>query len=85
MATPETFHRPLTWHQRRLLTAVREFHIIHGYAPTVREIQLALGNATPATVHTRLVAARERGLVHWVDGQVRTLTITDTGNRLLDA
>ena len=85
MATPAVFHRPLTWHQRRLLKAVRDFHAWHGYAPTVRDVQQRLGNASPATVHKRLQTARERGLVHWVDGQVRTLTITEMGDRLLDS
>lgn len=83
MDAPAVFHRPLTWHQRRLLEAIRNFHAEFGYAPTVRDIQGQLGNATPATVHTRLVKAREQGLVHWVDGQVRTLTITELGHRLL--
>ena len=84
MATPAVFHRPLTWHQRRLLGAVRDLHAEFGYAPTVREVQQRLGNASPAAVHVRLGKARERGLVNWVDGQVRTLTLTELGRQLLD-
>lgn len=83
MDAPATFHRPLTWHQRRLLEAIGDFHVDHGYAPTVRDLQRRLGNASPATVHKRLQKAREQGLVDWMDGQVRTLTVTETGKGLL--
>lgn len=83
MATPAVLHRPLTRHQRRLLLAIQEFHAEFGYAPTIREVQQRLGNASPASVHVRLSKAREQKLVNWVDGQVRTLTITPEGKWLL--
>lgn len=84
MVETTIFHRPLTWQQRRLVRAVDAFHAEHGYAPTVREVQLALGNASPSTVYVRLSLMRERGMVTWVDGQVRTLVVTERGKRAIE-
>lgn len=69
-------HPPMTDVRRRLLDAIVGFHSLHGYAPTVRELQTELGFASVSSVHTHLLWLRHYGYVAWVDGQVRTLTAT---------
>ncbi len=50
----------------------------------MRELQERLGIASVATVHDRLRRLRQFGVVDWVDGQVRTLTVTPFGDETLD-
>jgi repressor LexA len=54
-----------------------------GYSPTVREIQVALGHGGPSSIHAQLTVLRDMGYVTWVDGQPRTLVVTDEGREAL--
>lgn len=83
MAQAEALHAALTRQQRRVLGEIAVFHRLHGYAPTVREIQAAIGYGNQSSVHGHLVRLRHLGLVWWVEGQVRTLTLTEAGREAL--
>jgi SOS-response transcriptional repressor LexA len=48
----------------------------HPYGPTVREICEAVGGST-STIHNALNNLREEGVLDWVDGQARTLHLTN--------
>jgi repressor LexA len=76
MVDTQVAYPPLTDVGRKVLLAVAAFHVAHGYAPTVRELQAELGFASVSSVHPHLLRLRRYGLVDWVDGQIRTLTIT---------
>jgi DNA-binding transcriptional ArsR family regulator len=54
--------------------AIRDFVDEKGFSPTVRELATKLEVPVP-TMHRRLVALRDAGIINWVDGAPRTLTV----------
>ncbi len=52
----------------------------HRYAPTIREVGDGLGLSSSGTVHNRLSLMRELGVIDWIDGEARTLHLTDLGD-----
>lgn len=54
-----------------------------GYAVTVRELGELMGVTSPSTTHQRLHRLRAEGFVDFVDGEPRTLHLTDRGKRAL--
>lgn len=83
MATAEILPDDLTARRREVLVAVRDFHDLNGYAPTVREIGTILHVSAPSVIHTHLTILRDHGLVDWADGQARTLHLTQRGKQAL--
>jgi SOS-response transcriptional repressor LexA len=56
-----------------LLRIIDEFCASHGFSPTVRELQERLGVRSMGTIHRRLVALRDKGLVAWEPNRYRTI------------
>ena len=56
-----------------LLSIINEFFATYGYCPTVRELQERLGVRSMGTIHRRLVALRDKGLVAWEPNRYRTI------------
>lgn len=65
--------RPLTRREGDALAAVDRFHELHGYCPSVRDIQEALKLASTSTAHRYLAALRELGLIRWDPTRTRTI------------
>jgi repressor LexA len=53
----------LTGRQQEIWDFVVEYHGLHGYPPTVREIGAAVGLASPSTVHAHLANLERAGLL----------------------
>lgn len=83
MAATEVFPVHLTAQRRRVLGSISDWHDLHGYAPTVRDLCDQIGVASPSTIHVHLTILREEGCVDWLDGQARTLHLTSTGRAAL--
>ena len=83
MAATQVLHRRLTSEQVTTLATIAAFHRENGFAPTVRDVQEALGLAAPSSAFERLNTLRRYGLVDWRDGQVRTLHLTEAGHAAL--
>ena len=49
--------------QRAVFDYVAQYLSDHGYSPTIREVQLALGYAAPSTVHKHIDNLREMGML----------------------
>jgi repressor LexA len=49
--------------QRRVFDWVAQYLADHGYAPTIREVQIGLGYGSPATVFKHLTHLREQGML----------------------
>lgn len=70
--------RPLTPKQKDVLDFIIEYRQEQGYAPSFREIALALQLASPSTVHVHVQALKERGYLHQSDEtSARDLAPTD--------
>jgi repressor LexA len=73
--TTATERQPLTARQTDVLNWITGYINVHGYSPTVREIQHAYGWATPNATMSHLRPMRRKGHVTWVDGCSRTLRV----------
>jgi len=60
-----------------LLAYIQGYVLGHGYPPTVREIQDALGFSTTSLVQYHLNRLIEMGLLTKIRGKARTLRVTD--------
>ena len=60
--------------QRRLLEVFRNLRDTNGYAPTFREMADAIGTNV-GDVAAKFWRMRRDGVVSWVDGKSRTVTI----------
>jgi repressor LexA len=67
---------PPTERQQQILDLIRVSLRDRHYAPTVREIQEAVGIANPNGVMCHLRALKKKGLIEWVPGTNRTLQPT---------
>lgn len=70
--------QPLTPKQKDVLDFIIEYHQEQGYAPSYREIALALKLASPSTVHVHVQALKQRGYLRQTDeASARDLAPTD--------
>lgn len=70
--------RPLTPKQKDVLDCIIEYRQEQGYAPSYREIALALKLASPSTVHVHVQALKQRGYLRQTDdASARDLAPTD--------
>ena len=73
--TTATEREPITARQTDVLNWIAGFIDVHGYSPTVREIQHAYGWKTTNATMCHLHPLRRKGYVTWVDGCSRTLRV----------
>lgn len=69
--------RALTDRQRQVLDYLVSEIKKKGYAPSVREIGLALGMRSPSTVHQHLIALEQKGCIRRHGERMRALEIVD--------
>ena len=74
----------LTPKQQQIYDFILAFANDHGYPPSVREIALAVGLKSPATVHFHLKGLREAGVITQAEGKTRAISITDAGHNRKD-
>jgi len=72
-----TVARALTDRQRQVLEYLVSEIKKKGYAPSVREIGLALGLRSPSTVHQHLIALEHKGCIRRHGERMRALEIVD--------
>jgi SOS-response transcriptional repressor LexA len=68
--------RGTTDRQRKLLDVFRNLRDANGYAPTFRELADAAGTNV-GDVAAKFWRMRRDGVVSWVDGRARTVTIVE--------
>lgn len=61
--------------QVRVLAFIEAYQAVHGYPPTVKEIADGLSLRWVITVVRALRRLRDKGLVTWEAGQVRTVRV----------
>jgi len=61
--------------QQKLLLAIEAHSRMHGYAPSIRDLQAACAISTTSVVTYHLARLRMRGLVDWIDGAARTIHV----------
>lgn len=72
----------LTPRQQRILAAIRESVVHHGYPPSVREIGEAVGLTSPSSVSYQLSALERKGLLSKVPHRPRAVNVRgNTANR----
>jgi len=59
----------------RIIESINLYTRKNGYPPTTRDIADFVGLKSTANVHARLHKMREKGLINFVDGQPRTVTV----------
>jgi SOS-response transcriptional repressor LexA len=68
-----------------ILRFIEQFLSDNAYAPSVREIAEHIGRSSYGTVHQRrLTKMRWMGLVDWLEGQMRTIHLTEKGYKFLN-
>ena len=61
----------------RIVFTIIEYHKENGYAPSWEEIRQAVGLKSKATVSYHMRKLRDSGRISYLDGQPRTLVVTD--------
>jgi len=61
--------------ERQLLDFITQFIARFGYAPTLKEIGVALNIHSPATVHEHIDRLRQKGFIRKLDGTARGLEV----------
>ncbi|HKC04897.1 MAG TPA: transcriptional repressor LexA [Patescibacteria group bacterium] len=64
--------------QQQILSFIRQHIQSHGSAPTLREIAVAIGVSSLATVHEHLQALEEKGLIKRKAGKVRSIDLKES-------
>lgn len=67
--------------ERQFLDFITQFIGRFGYAPTLKEIGLALNIRSPATVHEHIDRLRQKGFIKKLDGTARGLEIVEANYR----
>ena len=65
----------LTKRQEDALSFVKEYMVSHGYPPTVREIAIAIGVSSPATVQAHLDGLADKGYIKKGSNKNRTIEL----------
>lgn len=65
----------ITKRQDDVLNYVKKYTVEHGFPPSTREIGVALGLSSPATVHTHLKKLEEAGCIRKTNAKFRTIEI----------
>ncbi len=60
-----------------VLGFIGDFIANQGYAPTVREIQVALKFSSPSMAAARLATLRDEGRIEWEPGLPRTIRVLE--------
>lgn len=68
---------------RKVLQFVSDFHEIHGYAPTIREVTEAIGLNAQSSGHHRVMRLIREGKLRHAPGVGRSLCITPIGMKLI--
>ena len=71
-----TRSRGTTSRQRKLLEVFRNLRDANGYPPTFREVAEVVGTNV-GDVAAKFLRMRRDGVVSWVDGKSRTVTIVE--------
>ena len=58
-----------------IINGIRECWKKNSYPPSYEELKEVIGLKSLSSIHARLRVMRNRGLVDFVDGQVRTLEV----------
>jgi repressor LexA len=66
-----TLRRELTLRQAKVLKAVEDFVLGHGYAPTIRQLGAALKIPSPSAVLKHLQSLERKGYISRTDGEIR--------------
>ena len=61
--------------REQILQAIKDFYTKNGYSPSVTELANIVGLKSPSTVHGHLHRMRRDGLINFVDGEARTITV----------
>jgi repressor LexA len=77
MTTTETTPQPLTDRQREILAWLVRYINQHGYSPTLRELCLAFGFASPNAAMCHLVPLARKGWITWNQRQSRTIRVLE--------
>ncbi|MBI3385645.1 transcriptional repressor LexA [Candidatus Gottesmanbacteria bacterium] len=64
--------------ERQLLDFITQFIDRYGYAPTLKEIGIAMGIRSPATIHEHIDRLRQKGFIKKLDGTARGLEVVKT-------
>jgi len=67
--------------ERQLLDFITQFIGRYGYAPTLKEIGIALNIHSPATVHEHVDRLRQKGFIRKLDGTARGLEVVSENYR----
>lgn len=70
-------------HLQQLMQVIDRLSRDRGYPPTVREIGVFMGVASPSTVHKAIKILKRRGLAISDDRIPRSLRLTDSGKEFL--
>lgn len=57
------------------VATIAAFTAANGYPPSIRELQLALGHASPSSTYRVLCRLRDRGVIEWTTGRTRTIQV----------
>lgn len=79
MAEAKVLRSPLSARGTQILLAIEDLSREFGYPPTVREVQLKLGYASPSSVYAQLKRLRHQGALTWREESPRTFVITSLG------
>ncbi|MDD4027630.1 MAG: transcriptional repressor LexA [Bacilli bacterium] len=66
---------PLTERQKDVLDYIKKYIVENAYPPTVREIGIALGLSSPATIHSHLNNLEEKGYIKKDDCKNRAIEL----------
>lgn len=75
----------MTARQREILQVIRESIDMRGYAPSMREIGLAIGVVSPSSVKYQLIALEEKGYLRRDRRRPRAMELTQLGVDSSDA
>lgn len=74
----------LTRRQFATVNFISVFAEKNRYCPTIKELSMQFGISVYA-VQTRLIQLRKKGWIDWVEGQSRTVHVTEGGESALNS
>lgn len=74
----------LSKRQQAIYDFICDYTTEHGYPPSVREIGVAVGLASPSTVHMHLKVLQERGLIKRDSKKPRTIEVVEEDTESTD-